>query len=81
MSESLYPTRLRFADGSGIARFASSGGQITEKPTVPGLPEWGAIDYAPGAVALIRPAGGDWRCMDGLEVSAVLRWLRYTVKP
>lgn len=81
MSEALYPTRLRYADGAGIARFANRGGPIAEKPVVPGLAPWDAIDYAPGVVALVRQAGGEWRCMDGLEVSAVLRWLRYTVKP
>lgn len=77
MSDALHPTTLRFDGRQGLARFANSGGPLDQKPVVPGLGEWDQIDYAPGAVSLIKPPGGQWRDLERDEVSAVLRWLRY----
>jgi len=81
VSEGLYPTRLRFSGAAGIARFANAGGPLTDKPSIPGLPAWEEIDYAPGAVSLIREPGQDWRDLEADEVSAVLRWLRHRPRP
>lgn len=81
MSDTLYPTRLRWSGNEGHARFATAGGPITAKPEIPGLGPWEAIDYAPGAVSLIREPGEDWRDLEADEVSAVLRWLRHRPRP
>lgn len=77
----MFPTRLRFAGQTGIARFANAGGPLTEKPSIPGLPVWEAIDYAPGAVALLQEPCQGWRDMTADEVSTVLRWLRHRLRP
>jgi hypothetical protein len=81
MTDALFPTRLRWQGLAGFARFANVGGAIGDKPQIPGLPTWEAIDYAPGAVSLIQEPGQDWRDLDADEVSAVLRWLRYRPRP
>lgn len=77
MSAELYTVRVYF-DGSrpGCIRIDGMQRIITQAPTIPGLPELAAIDFAPAtATYQLRTEHQGMREMLENEIAAVHRWL------
>ncbi len=73
MSFDIYPVRLYWDGRQGCAR--ANGVHVNLQGMPRGLP-WAEVDYAPGAVASVRPHGYDARTdMTADDIVTVLRLL------
>lgn len=76
MSLNLYPVRVFFEGFSGHVKCKGVYRAIILPPSIPGLPELAAIDYAPGFfIATMLPAKGRRREMESDEIALVAAWL------
>lgn len=69
MSAALYPTRLYWVGLHHCARLEGQQLAIADVPHLPGL-QVQALDYAPGACAMVMPKGEGWREMTAAEIHA-----------
>ena len=75
MSEAFYIVRVYFDNDRGTARVPGKIRHFTSPPVIPGIAPFDAIDYAPGAVAMLREPMHGWRDMETYEIRAARRWL------
>lgn len=75
MSDSLYPTRLRWQRPKGIAKLDGVQVALTEPPTLDAA-RVEAIDYAPGIVYMVMWPFGGWQEMTSAEIVAADAYLR-----
>jgi hypothetical protein len=74
MSDALYPTRLYWSAGRGLARFRGHEVRLAQPPHLPGL-QLEEIDYAPGIIAQVMPLREGRRDMEPHEREAALKAL------
>lgn len=76
MSDDLYPTRLWWGQGRGVARHDGVYVVLRAAPALTSVPTMTEIDYAPNIVALVREGCGPSRDLTHDEMHDALAMLQ-----